>query len=116
MTRSILAGLLLALTLAVPTLAARPLAPSVDYAPAAPHYGDELTVTVDVGRGVFNVLCYQDGTLVYSGAGNVVDPTITLSSLVWTGGGASCLIHTFAQRDEDGDRYIASTTPLEVLP
>lgn len=84
--------------------------------PTEPHHGDELTVTItgSAGLGVFSISCAQDGNVVYGDGGNDRDNKVTLSSLSWTGGAASCVIEAREQR-KSGNPYTAAKLEFQVL-
>lgn len=82
--------------------------------PEQPKYGDELRVTVTGGNlAVFEVRCTQDGQVVYGAGGNANDPTVTLSSLSWTGGPAECVVEAKGQR-HNGDPYTVASKTFSV--
>jgi hypothetical protein len=72
--------------------------PSLAAASTAPRYGDGVTFTASTNQTsnpFVNLLCYQNGTLVYNGwsaslAGGSGDETFGLGSPAWQSGAADC--------------------------
>jgi len=98
--KRLLLGLLLALSLATPAAAAKPVHGTVTLNQADPHYGDVVNfhVTTDLDGSGVRVECSQAGNVVaisstiwHYGTFEYDSENVGLSSPIWQGSAADCI-------------------------